>query len=55
MYIIIGIIISITILIVTFLGIRFYYIKKKRINEKSKEADEKLKRIDFNRHKDYFK
>ncbi len=55
MDIIIGFIISITILIVTFICLRLYYIKKKRIYEKSKEADKKLERIRFDRHKDYFK
>lgn len=55
MDIIIGFVISITILIATFLGLRLYYIKKKRIYEKSKEADKKLERIGFSKHEDYFK
>jgi len=55
MYLIIGFTISIIVLIGTFIGIRLYYVKKKRIYEKSKEADKKLERIDFDRHEDYFK
>ncbi len=52
---IIGFSISVSILIGTLIFIRIFYSKRKKMYEDSKKADEKLERIDFDKHKKYFK
>jgi len=52
---IIGFSISTFILIGTLIFIRIFYSKRKKMYEDSKKADEKLERIDFDKHKKYFK
>ena len=52
---IIGFSISTFILIGTLILLRIFYFRRKKIYEESKKADEKLERINFNKHKKYFK
>ena len=54
-FIIIVISVSFIILIAALITLRLFYLKRKKIFDKSKEADNKLKQIDFSQKNEYIK
>ncbi len=55
MFFIIGIAVSIVLLVGTLMIIRIFYFRKRDTFEKSKKADENLKKINFKQENDYLK
>ena len=54
-FIIIVISVSFLILVGVLITLRIFYVKRKRMFEKSKEADNRLKKIDFSEKNEFIK